>query len=100
MFQFSEKCGSGPPILAELLAIKRGLQLFNARRDCEGCRPILEGDSTVALTWIKNPTSCLELFKRLVEDIVTLGNLRECLFRSIGRALNLDADALAKARIG
>ncbi|KAE8659133.1 Mannose-P-dolichol utilization defect 1 protein [Hibiscus syriacus] len=99
---FSEKVGGGPPLLAELLAIKRGLILieeveidFYSKQ-----RFILESDSSNALKWINNPILSSTLFQSLVTDIASTVEMKGIITRHISRAANWEADELAKAGIG
>ncbi|KAE8689350.1 Pescadillo-like protein [Hibiscus syriacus] len=96
---FSEKVGGGPPLLAELLAIKRGLILTEEVGYSPSQRIILESDSTNALKWIKNPDLSTPLFKSLVTDIATRVEMKGIITRHIPRAANWEADELAKAGI-
>ncbi|GMJ00001.1 hypothetical protein HRI_003669300 [Hibiscus trionum] len=100
IFSFSESIGPGPPILAELSAIKFGLHLQQALVECCNLRPIVECDCQLALNWIANPTSCPPFFSKLVHDIFDLGQFSSCSFRFVPRVLNIEADRLAKAGIG
>ncbi|XP_039058384.1 uncharacterized protein LOC120201940 [Hibiscus syriacus] len=97
---FSEKIGGGPPILAELLAIKRGLSLIEELRSFPTQRIILESDSTTALKWIKNPDVCIPLFQSLVRGVATYVEGKGIISRHIVRAANWEVDELAKAGIG
>ncbi|KAE8707039.1 hypothetical protein F3Y22_tig00110387pilonHSYRG00678 [Hibiscus syriacus] len=97
---FSEKVGGGPPLLAELLTIKRGLILTEEVGYSPSQRIILESDSTNALKWIKNPDLSTLLFKSLVTDIATRVEMKGIITRHIPRAANWEADELAKAGIG
>ncbi|GMJ10130.1 hypothetical protein like AT4G29090 [Hibiscus trionum] len=100
LFQFSEGCGPGPPVLAELLAIKRGLELLLSEQSCNRGRPIIESDSSLAINWINKNDDCPAVFSRLVNDIAEVGKSRGCIFSIIPRVRNIDADALAKTGIG
>ncbi|KAE8665393.1 Polyadenylate-binding protein-interacting protein 12 [Hibiscus syriacus] len=81
----SEKVGSSPPILAELLAIKRGLRLFLDSEWASRGRLILKSDCLVALDWINNPTSCTLLFKAVMNDIANIVLNRGVVIRHIMR---------------
>ncbi|KAE8709200.1 hypothetical protein F3Y22_tig00110332pilonHSYRG01083 [Hibiscus syriacus] len=99
---FSEKVGGGPPLLAELLAIKRGLILIEeVEADLfSNQRIILESDSSNALKWINNPNLSTTLFHSLVRDIASTVERKGIITRLISRAANWEADVLAKAGIG
>ncbi|KAE8687175.1 hypothetical protein F3Y22_tig00111022pilonHSYRG00184 [Hibiscus syriacus] len=96
---FSEKVGGGPPLLAELLAIKRGLILIEeVEADLfSNQRIILESDSSNALKWINNPNLNTTLFHSLVRDIASTVERKGIITRLISRAANWEADELAKA---
>ncbi|XP_039037643.1 uncharacterized protein LOC120175003 [Hibiscus syriacus] len=99
---FSEKVGGGPPLLAELLAINRGLILIEEVEVdfFSNQRIILESDSSNALKWIINPNLSTTLFQSLVRDIASTVERKGIITRLISRATNWEADELAKAGIG
>ncbi|XP_038991128.1 uncharacterized protein LOC120114230 [Hibiscus syriacus] len=99
---FSEKVGGGPPLLAELLAIKRGLILIEEVETdfYSKQRFILESHSSNALKWINNPILSSTLFQSLVTDIASTVEMKGIITRHISRAANWEADELAKAGIG
>ncbi|KAE8674160.1 hypothetical protein F3Y22_tig00111769pilonHSYRG00499 [Hibiscus syriacus] len=69
---FSERIGFGPPIMAELMAVKRGLNLFLESGMSANRRLILEFDNAVAMDWIKNPASSTPMFLSIVKDIAAI----------------------------
>ncbi|XP_039048586.1 uncharacterized protein LOC120189350 [Hibiscus syriacus] len=89
-----------PPILAEMLAIKRGICLMEELDFVANQRVILESDSSNALKWIQNPGLSPPLHLSLVKDIVSLLIGKDIIFRHISRAANWEADKLAKDGIG
>ncbi|XP_039064617.1 uncharacterized protein LOC120209770 [Hibiscus syriacus] len=97
---FSERVGGGPPIFAELLAIKRGLCLLEDLSFVPNRRFILESDSSNALKWIKNLGLCTPMFQVLVKEIVSLMAGKDIIIKHILRAANWEADKLAKDGIG
>ncbi|KAE8734648.1 hypothetical protein F3Y22_tig00000738pilonHSYRG00149 [Hibiscus syriacus] len=97
---FSERVGGGPPILAELLAIKTVLCLLEDLNFVPNRRFILESDSSNALKWIKNPGLCTPMFQVLVKEIVSLMAGKDIIIKHILRAANWEADKLAKDGIG
>ncbi|XP_039070410.1 uncharacterized protein LOC120217325 [Hibiscus syriacus] len=97
---FSERVGGGPSILAELLAIKKGLCFLADLSSVLNQRFILESDSSNALKWIKNPGLCTPMFQLLVKDIVSLMAGKDIIIRHILRTANWEADKLAKDGIG
>ncbi|KAE8704873.1 hypothetical protein F3Y22_tig00110435pilonHSYRG00103 [Hibiscus syriacus] len=97
---FSEAVGSGPPILAELLVIKRGICLMEELDFVANQRVILVSDSSNALKWIQNLGLTPPLHLSLVKDIVSLLIGKDIIFRHISRAANWEVDKLAKDGIG
>ncbi|GMI85885.1 hypothetical protein like AT4G29090 [Hibiscus trionum] len=100
LLTFSEPTGPGPPIRAELLAIRFGLSIFSALFPGNNQRLILESDCQTAVNWISNPVLCPQIFKELVLEIGRLSKIGIRKLRIIPRAINLDADLLAKKGIG
>ncbi|KAK9003028.1 hypothetical protein V6N11_060599 [Hibiscus sabdariffa] len=96
----AELAKRGPPILAELLALKFGLSLFCSLKACEGSCLIVESDCKSALRWIVDPILCPGYFSSLIGEIISLGKLRGSIFRFVPRSGNVDADCLAKQGIG
>ncbi|KAE8705195.1 hypothetical protein F3Y22_tig00110429pilonHSYRG00130 [Hibiscus syriacus] len=97
---FSERVGSGSPIMAELLAMKRGLMLFLESGLSVNRRLILESDSVVAVDWIKNPAATTPLFMSIVKDITSIVVDKGVIVRHVLRAVNWEADEFAKLGIG
>ncbi|GMJ02722.1 hypothetical protein like AT2G34320 [Hibiscus trionum] len=100
LMTFSELTGPGPPILAKLLAIRFGLALFNALYPGNNQRLILECDCQTAVNWISNPALCTPIFKEIVLEIGRLSKVGDRKLRIIPRAINIEADQLAKEGIG
>ncbi|GMJ14073.1 hypothetical protein HRI_005076500 [Hibiscus trionum] len=100
LMTFSEPTGSGPPILAELLAIRFGLALFSALYPGNNQRLILECDCQTTVNWISNPELCSPIFKEIVLEIGRLSKIGVRRIRIIPRAINLDDDLLVKKGIG
>ncbi|KAK8495688.1 hypothetical protein V6N12_005594 [Hibiscus sabdariffa] len=100
LLSFSRYVGQVPPLLAEILAIKIGLELFfnSAWRNVD--RIIVESDNKVVVEWILNPVICTGIFSPLVKEIVSLVGSNPISFRHISRGCNIDADRLAKRGIG
>ncbi|XP_039056038.1 uncharacterized protein LOC120198861 [Hibiscus syriacus] len=92
---FSDKVG-GPPIMAKLLAIKRGLYMLSDSGVGLNKRIILESDSGNALKWIKNLELSSPMFISLVKEIVSIMEGKDITLRQILRATNWEADRLAK----
>ncbi|XP_038999015.1 uncharacterized protein LOC120124383 [Hibiscus syriacus] len=68
---FQEASGPGPPILLELMAIKKGLIFFASIQRRFEDRLIVESDSKVAVDWIKNFDRCPNVYVDLVYEIIT-----------------------------
>ncbi|KAK9032825.1 hypothetical protein V6N11_017867 [Hibiscus sabdariffa] len=97
---FYGSVGQGCPLLAELLAIKYGLEIFPGLIvDCN-MRLIVECDSKAAVEWILNPERCQPLFLPLVHSIRSLLLLYLVFLKHIPRSANIEADALVKKGIG
>ncbi|XP_039061971.1 uncharacterized protein LOC120206366 [Hibiscus syriacus] len=97
---FSENIGGGPPILAELMATKRGLTLIEEVGFSPSRKIVLEVDSTTTLKWIKHPDLYTPLFQNLVRGLASKVEGHGIISRHILRAANWEADELAKAGIG
>ncbi|KAL4375888.1 hypothetical protein GQ457_02G032260 [Hibiscus cannabinus] len=95
-----KQIGQGPPILAELQAMKIGLLVFLKSRWCYNHRLILESDSKIAVEWVMNVTLCSSLFARVVHEIADLIHMNCIVVRHIARGGNVEADTLAKRGIG
>ncbi|KAK8990506.1 hypothetical protein V6N11_009204 [Hibiscus sabdariffa] len=98
--KFSYPSDSGPPILAELLAIDHGLTFFFANEKFVKFRLILECDCAVAIEWILNPSRCPSVFEHLVKRCKDLIDAKSVFLRFIPRSINVEADCLAKEGIG
>ncbi|GMI69888.1 hypothetical protein like AT3G25270 [Hibiscus trionum] len=97
---YSNRISAGPAIMAELLALKFGLNLVNSLDECKNFRIIAEGDCKLIFDWISNPSLCPHQFQNLIQEIVVLGVQKGCCFRLIPRHVNTEADSLAKRGIG
>ncbi|XP_039036745.1 uncharacterized protein LOC120173736 [Hibiscus syriacus] len=96
---FSEKVGSGPPIIAELMAIRRGLNLFLDSDLLVNRRLILESDSAMVVKWIKNLASSTPMFLSIVKDIEDIVVNKRVIVRHVARATNCEADEFTKQGI-
>ncbi|KAK8508958.1 hypothetical protein V6N11_035565 [Hibiscus sabdariffa] len=97
---FSLPIGPGPAVLAELEAVKQGLELFFSLSELQGSRLILESDCSTVVDWISNLTPCPPAFVSLVHCCRVRVEANEVIIRHITRNINVDADTLAKAGIG
>ncbi|KAE8725177.1 hypothetical protein F3Y22_tig00009009pilonHSYRG00196 [Hibiscus syriacus] len=97
---FSKPVGPGPPLFAELKAIKEGIDLFLHSDWASKGRLILESDCKTAVDWIFRPTEAPSFFSSLVREIGDVISGRDIMVRLIPRACNWEADKLAKEGIG
>ncbi|KAE8706464.1 hypothetical protein F3Y22_tig00110393pilonHSYRG00236 [Hibiscus syriacus] len=97
---FQEASGLGPPILIELMSIKKGLIFFASIQRRFEDRLIVESDSKVAVDWIKNYDRCPNVYVDLVYEIITKLRGLGGIIQWVARSANVEADALAKAGIG
>ncbi|KAL4283563.1 hypothetical protein GQ457_16G029270 [Hibiscus cannabinus] len=100
LLSFSRHVGQVPPLLAEILAIKFGLEIFFTSVWRYEVSLIVESDSLKAVEWVSNPSSCIGLYSDLVKEIADLAGTSFISFRYISRTCNIDADSLAKRGIG
>ncbi|KAL4280566.1 hypothetical protein GQ457_03G000290 [Hibiscus cannabinus] len=98
LLSFSRHVGQVPPLLAEILAIKFGLEIFFTSVWRYEVSLIVESDSLKAVEWVSNPSSCIGLYSDLVKEIADLAGTSSISFRYISRTCNIDADGLAKRR--
>ncbi|KAE8724657.1 hypothetical protein F3Y22_tig00010050pilonHSYRG00024 [Hibiscus syriacus] len=97
---FSMAVGPGPPMLAELKAIKQGIDVFlSSEWETKG-RLILESDCRKAVDWILIPISAPTFCSSLVEEIGAYVSARGFIINWIPRSCNWEADKLAKEGIG
>ncbi|KAL4383684.1 hypothetical protein GQ457_15G008560 [Hibiscus cannabinus] len=94
--KFSLPIGPGPPILAELEAILRGLKFFFTTRGLNRFRLVLESDCAVAIGWISLSSPCPSVFEPLVRSCSEIIISKSVVFRLVPRVVNLEADLLAK----
>ncbi|KAL4312348.1 hypothetical protein GQ457_01G050470 [Hibiscus cannabinus] len=65
---FSLPIGPGPVVLAELEAVKHGLELFFSLSELQGSRLILESDCSTVVDWISNSAPCPPAFVSLLRQ--------------------------------
>ncbi|KAE8698884.1 Phospholipid-transporting ATPase 3 [Hibiscus syriacus] len=97
---FSRATGPGPPILAEILAILEGLNLFINSEWRDKGRLILESDSSTALKWINNLQTCPVHYADLVRAIKETMLQFNVITTLVKRCTNDEVDGLAKSGIG
>ncbi|XP_039039585.1 uncharacterized protein LOC120177542 [Hibiscus syriacus] len=100
LLTFSEKVDQVTPPLAELKAIKRGIEIFLASVWVSVGRLIVESNYKSVVEWIKSPALAPVFYLSLVNQILTLSNGKVHSVRWIPRASNGEADSLAKKGIG
>ncbi|KAE8711627.1 T27c4.14 protein isoform 3 [Hibiscus syriacus] len=100
LLTFSENIGQGPPPVAELKAIKRGIEIFLASRWSAVSRLVVESDCKSAVEWIHYPSLAPVFILPLVKEILLILSEKVVLIRLIPRACNGEADSLAKKEIG
>ncbi|KAE8713435.1 Protein translocase subunit SECA2 [Hibiscus syriacus] len=96
LLTFSENVSQGTPPLAELKAIKRGIEIFLSSRWEFVGRLIVESDCSSAVEWIQSPVLAPVFLSHLVYQISTLITGKVHSVRLIPRACNGEADSLAK----
>ncbi|KAE8724272.1 pentatricopeptide repeat-containing protein [Hibiscus syriacus] len=96
---FSSVVGPGPPPLAELKAMEKGIDFFLLSEWAMKGRLILESDCKAVVDWILQPTSS-PFFSSMVEKIVSIVLDRQIIVRHISRRCNCEANSLAKQGIG
>ncbi|KAE8681501.1 Exocyst complex component 5 [Hibiscus syriacus] len=97
MGSFQEAAGPGPPLLNELMAVKRGLTFFDSIHQRFKERLIVETDSKLAVEWVKNYDRCPCVYLNLVKDIVIKLRDLNGIIRWVSRSANVEADSLANA---
>ncbi|KAE8678433.1 hypothetical protein F3Y22_tig00111410pilonHSYRG00088 [Hibiscus syriacus] len=97
---FSLAVGPGPPPLAEMKAIEKGIEFFLSSEWATQGRLIIESDCKKVVDWILQPTSSPPFLRLLVQKIASLISERAIIIRHIPRSCNCEADTLAKQGIG
>ncbi|XP_039066672.1 uncharacterized protein LOC120212445 [Hibiscus syriacus] len=100
LLSFSESVGPTTPILAELKAIKKGIDIFVSSDWVLKGRLIIECDSKTTVDWIINQVSAPVFLSNLVKETVASVSLIHAIVRWIHRSCNCEADKLAKEGIG
>ncbi|KAE8710736.1 hypothetical protein F3Y22_tig00110319pilonHSYRG00228 [Hibiscus syriacus] len=100
LITFSTAVGPGPPLFAELKAIKEGIDLFLCSQWAGKVRLVLESDCLKAVEWISNPSSAPVFLSLMVGEIGSLVTAKDIMVKWIPRSCNLEADKLAKEGIG
>ncbi|XP_039069600.1 uncharacterized protein LOC120216169 [Hibiscus syriacus] len=100
LMSFSENVGPTLPYLAELKAIKKGLDIFVSSEWLSKGRLIIESDCKLVMDWIKDQALVLVFLTNFVKEIVSIISVRDFIVRWIPRCCNCEADKLAKEGIG
>ncbi|KAE8716020.1 hypothetical protein F3Y22_tig00110156pilonHSYRG00217 [Hibiscus syriacus] len=100
LISFSTAVGPGPPLFAELKAIKEGIAVFLSSHWAGKGRLVLESDCSTVVDWILRPFLTPSFFRSLVGDIAALVSAKDILVRWVPRSCNCEADKLAKEGIG
>ncbi|KAL4284472.1 hypothetical protein GQ457_16G008780 [Hibiscus cannabinus] len=69
LITFSVRIGAGPRILAELLAIKHNIEVFQNSQWNAKSKLILESNCKVAIDWIRDPIKTPVCFSSLITSI-------------------------------
>ncbi|KAE8710201.1 Anaphase-promoting complex subunit 2 [Hibiscus syriacus] len=92
LISFSKAVGPGPPLLAELKAIKEGMDLFlNSGWELKS-RLILESDCKTSVDWILRPFEAPSFCCSLVGELGDLISAKDIVVRLVPRACNWEAD--------
>ncbi|KAE8670566.1 hypothetical protein F3Y22_tig00112124pilonHSYRG00037 [Hibiscus syriacus] len=86
---FKEAAVPGPPILIELMAIKKGLSYFASIRQRFKERLIVESDSKLAVDWVKNRERCPYVYIDLLKDIGDMFRGLNGIIRWVARSANV-----------
>ncbi|KAE8719582.1 hypothetical protein F3Y22_tig00109937pilonHSYRG00002 [Hibiscus syriacus] len=100
LLTFSENVGQGPPPVAELKAIKRGIEIYMSSCWVKVGRLIVESDCKSAVEWVHTPALAPVFILPLVKEISSFISDRVHSIRLIPRVCNGEADSLAKMGIG
>ncbi|KAE8679344.1 crossover junction endonuclease MUS81-like isoform X2 [Hibiscus syriacus] len=100
LISFSQNVGPNPIILAELKAIKKGIEVFVASVWVSKGRLIVESDSKQAVDWILDQATVPTFLSQFVKDLMSVVSLHDIIVRWIPRSCNCEADKLAKEGIG
>ncbi|KAE8685834.1 bromodomain and WD repeat-containing protein 3-like isoform X4 [Hibiscus syriacus] len=99
LLTFSENVGQGPPPVAELKAIKRGIEIYMSSCWVKVGRLIVESDCKSAVEWVHTPAMAPVFILPLVKEISSFITDRVHSIRLIPRVCNGEADSLAKMGI-
>ncbi|KAE8705342.1 putative 3,4-dihydroxy-2-butanone kinase [Hibiscus syriacus] len=100
LWSFLHAVGPGPPPLAELKAIEKGIDFFLLSEWAMKGRLIIESDCKSVVDWILLPKSSPRFLRSLVQKIASLILEREIIVRLIPGSNNCEADTIAKQGIG
>ncbi|KAE8693773.1 transcription factor TT8-like [Hibiscus syriacus] len=100
LMSFSENVGRTPIIVAELKAIKKGIDVFVSSEWASKGRLIVESDCKLAVEWLKDQATVPSFLSNLVKEIASTISVYEIFVRWIPRCCNCEADKLVKEGIG
>ncbi|KAE8701523.1 leghemoglobin C2-like [Hibiscus syriacus] len=100
LISFSENVGPSYPYLAELKAVRRGIDIFVSSEWLLKGRLIIECDCKLVVDWIKDQALVPISLSNFVKEIVSIVSFRNFIVRWIPRSCNCEADKLAKEGIG
>ncbi|GMI75696.1 hypothetical protein like AT2G34320 [Hibiscus trionum] len=99
LMQFSTSCGAVPATLAELLAVKEGInKTINLTIDLSE-RIIVESDCKTIVDWLTKSVNPPVAFAPMVMELAKIIESKGMILRLIPRECNTRADALAKSGI-
>ncbi|KAL4387638.1 hypothetical protein GQ457_09G018810 [Hibiscus cannabinus] len=96
LMTLSLKIGSGPSIMAEILALQFGLQPFLSSAWVDRFKLVIECDCRVAIEWVRSPSLALDCFKVWVTYLHKALVEGGFCFRHILRQCNIETDSLGK----
>ncbi|KAK8984569.1 hypothetical protein V6N11_047790 [Hibiscus sabdariffa] len=96
LLTFSLKIGSGPPIMAETLAIKFGWLSFCSSPWVGRLKLVIESDCRVVIEWVKNPNLAPDCFKIWIIGLNKAWVDNDFCLRFIPRHCNTEATLLQK----
>ncbi|KAE8713963.1 EMB2410 protein [Hibiscus syriacus] len=79
LISFSTAVGPGPPLFAELKAIKEGIVVFLSSHWAGKGRLVIESDCSKVVDWILRPILTPSFFRTLVGDIAALVSAKDIL---------------------
>ncbi|GMI90570.1 hypothetical protein HRI_002726300 [Hibiscus trionum] len=100
LMSFMAPTGNIPPALVELLAVKRGVEIFLGSEWAKRKRLVIETDCLTLCEWLSGKRDTPVAFVAMVAKLKQIMEGGGMLLMHIPRHLNIEADALAKQGIG